>query len=58
MTYGKAIVTCRDIENHSEDEVLEAVEKILGMETINAVSKEELLNIIRWFWKRCVVEEE
>ena len=41
----------------SDEEVLAAVETILGMETINAVPKVALLNALRWFWANCVEEE-
>lgn len=54
MTYIRAIRVCQRIEEYSEEEALQAIEKILGMETINAVPKEALLNVVRWFWKRCV----
>ena len=58
MTYLRAIEVCDKIEEHSEEEALQAIEKILGMETINAVSKGALLNVVRWFWKRCVTTTE
>ena len=58
MTYLGAIEICNKIEEHSEEEALQAIEKILGMETINAVSKDALLNVVRWFWKRCVTTTE
>lgn len=58
MTYLEAIKICDNIEEHSEEEALQAIEKILGMETINAVSKGALLNVVRWFWKRCVTTTE
>ena len=41
----------------TDEEVLSAVETILGMETINAVPKAVLLNALRWFWANCVEEE-
>ena len=40
------------------DTKLSAVEKILSMATINAVKKDTLLKVIRWFWDNCVEAEE
>ncbi len=37
-----------------DDTVLDAVEKILSMETINATPKEALRNALRWFWAKTV----
>jgi len=58
MTYAEAIYVCKTIEKHDQDKVLSAVEKILSMTTINAVPKEALLNVVRWFWGNCVDQEE
>lgn len=58
--YAIDILAKLDItEQHrfSDEEVLTAVETILGMETINAVPKVALLNALRWFWANCVEEE-
>ena len=41
-----------------DDTVLNAVEKILSMETINATPKDALLNALRWFWDKTVEEFE
>lgn len=61
MSYAEAIVICdhigeqtiggREIDTGTK---LSAVEKILSMTTINAVKKDTLLNVIRWFWDNCV----
>ncbi len=56
MNYGRAIVICKSLnsEEHSESEFLAAVGTILDMATINAVPKEALLNVVRYFWAHCV----
>jgi len=43
-------------QDFAEEEVLDAVEKILSMETINATPKQALLNALRWFWDKTVEE--
>lgn len=43
-------------QDFTEEEVLDAVEKILSMETINATPKQALLNALRWFWDKTVEE--
>ena len=60
MTYLKAIEICKEIPSgkHSQEKILDAVEKILSMETINATPKEALLNIVQFFWENCVESEE
>jgi len=50
MTYGKAIST---LESQTQETVeasvmLEAIDKILSMATINAVNKDALLNAVRF----------
>ena len=56
MKYSDAIFICDDIDGDtfSLEAKLEAIEKILGMETINAVKKETLVKVIRWFFDNCV----
>lgn len=59
MNYGRAIVICKNLtEEHSESEFIEAVGTILDMATINAVPKEALLNVVRYFWAHCVEQVE
>lgn len=60
MNYGRAIVICKNLnsEEHSESEFIEAVGTILDMPTINAVPKEALLNVVRYFWAHCVEQVE
>ena len=60
MRYSKAIKICEkinDITDTTDEEKLEAIDKILHMATINAVQKHVLQNIVLWFWVRCVTEE-
>jgi len=61
MNYTVAIgvlLSLNDSEKqYDDDTVLDAVEKILSMETINATPKDALLNALRWFWANCVEEE-
>ena len=61
MRYSEAIAICDNIDaermgNHDidDDARLSAIETILGMATINAVRKDTLLKVIRWFWDNCV----
>ena len=60
MKYTVAIsvlLSLTDSEKQYDDNtVLDAVEKILGMETINATPKAALLNALRWFWDKTVEE--
>lgn len=60
MNYGRAIEICKSLnsEEHSESEFIEAVGTILNMATINAVPKEALLNVVRYFWTHCVEQVE
>lgn len=56
MRYLEAIMICDTIDDPDRDTEtkLRAIEKILSMETINAVKKDTLLKVIRWFWDNCV----
>lgn len=58
MSYGTAIHILEHITDYEQTDILEAVEKILSMATINAVRKQALLNAVRWFWENCVEEEK
>lgn len=64
MRYAEAIMICDKIDLDSiggreidTDTKLDAIQKILSMETINAVKKETLVKVIRWFWNNCVDAE-
>ena len=60
MSYIEAIMICDTIDDPGRDTEtkLRAIEKILSMETINAVKKDTLLKVIRWFWDNCVEAED
>lgn len=64
MRYAEAIMICDKIDldriggrEIDTDTKLDAIQKILSMETINAVKKETLVKVIRWFWNNCVEVE-
>lgn len=65
MKYREAIEVCNSLDRKaimedavSDDTVLDAVSVILDMETINAVPKQALLNVLRWFWEKTVDVDE
>lgn len=65
MSYVEAILICDHIDEESVggraidmDDKLAAIGKILMMETINAVRKDTLLKVVRWFWDQCIDVEE
>lgn len=63
MNYKVAIgvlLSLNDSEKQffDDDTVLDAVNKIISMETINATPKDALLNALRWFWDKTVEEVE
>lgn len=35
----------------------EAILEVMGMETHNGITKEEMLNVIRWLWNQCFTLE-
>ena len=53
MTTGRAILVFCDIENpgFGEKEKALAVYKVLQMPTHNGVTKDKMLEVIRWLWK-------
>lgn len=53
MNYSTAIKIIRNIHDHTEEEIRAAVLKILEMETINAVTKDDLLNVVRYLFFAC-----
>lgn len=59
MTYGEAIHYCEYINSETipEELKLQAIEKLLSMATLNAVNKDILIGVIRWFFENCVEEE-
>lgn len=60
MTYGKAIDTIEHIEERSDEEIALAIYRILNMTTIMAVTKDNLLKIVRHLFDKCyeVVPDE
>lgn len=59
MTYSKAIDTIEHIEEHTDDEIALAIYRILNMASIMAVTKNNLVKIIRHLFDKCYeVEKE
>ena len=54
MNYGKAIEIIATIQDEkwTDGDRIEAIDKILSMETINAVKKDWLENAVRWLRKQ------
>lgn len=52
MTIGRAILIFSDIKNPGflEKEKALAIYKVLGMPTHNGVTKDKMLEVIRWLW--------
>ena len=61
MSYMEAIFICENIDKQDleidDEQRIIAIEKILSMATINAVKKDTLLKVIRWFFDNCVEVE-
>lgn len=60
MTYGKAIDTIEHIEERTDEEISYAIYRILNMTTIMAVTKDNLIKVVRYLFDKCyevVVEE-
>lgn len=53
MKYAEAIRISENPNAYTADEVGTAIAVILGMCTINAVKKENLLNLIRYLFDMC-----
>lgn len=55
MTLGKAIAVVKSINSPRPtadiQEKLEAIKKITEAATLNSVTKQDLLRIIKWMWK-------
>ena len=62
MTYGHAIAVIKSLNSPDPEadvmEKAEAIHKILSMETINSVTKQDLLRCVKWLWNRCFELEE
>ena len=48
MPYGKALFVLKDPENFSYSDICGAIDKVLSMATINAVTKDMLLNALKY----------
>lgn len=55
MSYSKAIKVLNNIEyeDYEEEIIVSAIYKILKMATINAVTKDALVNAVKWLFNRC-----
>ena len=53
MNYREAIMILNHIDDgtHTKEEIMAAIERILTMEMVSAISKETLRNTIRWLVK-------
>ena len=54
--YGKALAVLRNAEEAHDEDIREAIETILSMATINAVTKDMLLNALRWCYAKLYEE--
>lgn len=50
MTKSKAVVILKDIRSEEIDpeDKLTAIQEVVGMETINSITKQELINVLAW----------
>ena len=58
MTYAKAIDTIEHIEERTDEEIALATYRILSMPSIMAVTKDNLVKIIRHLFNKCYEVEE
>ncbi len=54
MSYGKAldILGHLDTEEYPRPEIVNAIRKLLSMETINACTKETLRKTVKWLFEK------
>lgn len=56
MTLGRAIAVCKSINSPSPfadvEEKREEIRKILEAETLNSMTKQDLLRVMRWMWEQ------
>lgn len=54
MDIGKAMAIFHNInsDKYSDNEKAMAIYRVMHMETHNAVTKESMLEVIRWLWDR------
>lgn len=50
MSKGKAIAIFKDIHNEAADveEKITAIQEVIDMETINSITKADILEVLRW----------
>ena len=56
MTLGRAIAVCKSINSPSPfadvEKKWEAIRKILDAATLNSMTKQDLLRVMRWMWEQ------
>lgn len=56
MTLGRAIAICKSINSPDPfadvEEKREAIRTILGAATLNSMTKQDLLRVMRWMWEQ------
>lgn len=56
MTLGRAIAVCKSINSPSPfadvEEKWEAIREILEAATLNSMTKQDLLRVMRWMWEQ------
>lgn len=56
MTLGRAIAVCKSINSPSPfgnvEEKWEAIREILDAPTLNSMTKQDLLRVMRWMWEQ------
>lgn len=56
MTLGRAFAVCKSINSPDPfadaEEKWEAIRKILDAPTLNSMTKQDLLRVMRWMWNQ------
>lgn len=56
MTLGRAIAVCKSINSPDPfadaEEKREAIREILDAPTMNSMTKQDLLRVMRWMWEQ------
>lgn len=56
MTLGRAIAVCKSINSPSPfadvEKKWEAIRKIMDAATLNSMTKQDLLRVMRWMWEQ------
>lgn len=58
MKYGTAINIIENLDKHTDEEIGNAIYKILNMRSIMAVKKDSLLNVVRYLFNKCFEVEK